>query len=185
MAFKLTPGIKGNPSMNRIKNLGACGGPGQPPCEPRFQKEVEEKRMRAIDRSSSSISKSIKPKIKEAPVKPIKDAPVKPAPAPKLRINLPEGYEFGSKRLEVMFFAMFEDALENGKYKTQEELDMAIMKQLKKGEPVDPKDPGVKPPLFEEPGFGIEEPGLGVPIKVKPKSDVVVPVKGVAAKIAK
>ena len=180
MAFKMTPGMKGNPSLNRIKNLGACGGPGQPPCEPRFEKEVkEEKSMRAMDKSNYNKAKSF------VKAKSVKDAPVKPAPAPKLQINLPKGYEFGSKRLEVMFFAMFEDALENGKYKTQEELDMAIMKQLKKGEPVDPKDPGVKPPLFEEPGFGIEEPGLGVPIKVKPKSDVVVPVKGVAAKIAK
>ena len=68
MAFKLTPGIKGNPAMNRIKNLGACGGPGQQPCEPRFQKEVEEKRMRATDRSYSYISKYSEAKIKKYPI---------------------------------------------------------------------------------------------------------------------
>jgi len=155
MAFKMTPGIKGNPSMNRIKNLGACGGPGQPPCEPRFEKEVkEEKRIRAIDRSSSSISKSIKPKIKQAPVEP---------PRPKLQINLPKGYEFKDRLAEKMFYSTFEQAIEKGKYKTQEELDMAINQQLKGGGPKDPEDP-------KEPGG---------PVIVDPKVPVVVePIKG-------
>tara|TARA_R110000796_G_scaffold170701_1_gene287638 strand:+ start:34 stop:561 length:528 start_codon:yes stop_codon:yes gene_type:complete len=152
MAFKMTPGIKGNPSMNRIKNLGACGGPNQPPCEPRFQKEVEEKQMKAMDRSSSSRSKSVKAKIKQSP---IKDAPVKPAPAPKLQINLPKGYEFKDKLQKQMFYDMFTQAIDKGKYKTQEDLDMAIMTQLKRGEgpvkPTDPEGPVVKPPIFEGP----------------------------------
>jgi hypothetical protein len=162
MAFKMTPGIKGNPSMNRIKNLGACGGPGQPPCEPRFQKEVEEKRMQAIDRSSSSRSKSIKAKIKQSP---IKDAPVKPVkPAPvKLQINLPKGYEFVSREEKIMFYDRFENAIERGKFKNQEELDMAIMEQLKGtiDGPKDPKDPG-KPVIVNPDNPGKLEP---IPIK--------------------
>ena len=129
MAFKMTPGIKGNPSMNRIKNLGACGGPGQPPCEPRFQKEVEEEKyMRAMDKSSSSRSKSIKPKVKQSP---IKEAPVKPAPV-KLKINLPEGYKFGSKMQEMAFYEKFSDL---SGFKSQEELDQTIMKHLGGGKP--------------------------------------------------
>jgi hypothetical protein len=168
MAFKMTPGIKGNPSMNRIKNLGACGGPGQPPCEPRFQKEVEEKRMQPVDRSSSARSKSIKAKIKQSP---IKDAPVKPAPKPKLQINLPKGYEFKDRLAEKMFYSMFEDALERGKYKNQEELDKAIMRELKGtiDGPKDPKDPGgpimhdpKNPPVVRPPGkFDPKEPIKG------------------------
>jgi hypothetical protein len=159
MAFKMTPGIKGNSSMNRIKNLGACGGPGQPPCEPRFQKEVEEKRMQAVDRSSSARSKSIKAKIKQSP---IPDAPVKPAPAPKLQINLPKGYEFKDKLAEKMFYSMFEDALEKGKYETQEQLDMAIMQQLKGGGPGGPKEPPVGGPVIVNPGKPVVvAPGIG------------------------
>jgi len=151
----MTPGIKGNPSMNRIKNLGACGGPGQPPCEPRFQKEVEEeKRMRAIDRSSSSISKSIKPKIKQSP---IKDAPVKPAPV-KLQINLPEGYKFGSKMEEVIFYEKFSDL---SGFKSQEELDKAIRAQLAGSGPVKPTDP--EGPIKGEPV--VVAPIKGEPIK--------------------
>ena len=154
MAFKMTPGIKGNPSMNRIKNLGACGGPGQPPCEPRFQREVEEKRMQAVDRSSSARSKSVKAK-KKAVL-----APIKPAPPVKLQINLPKGYEFGSKKLEMMFYSMFEDAIASGEYKTQEQLDMAIAEKLKGGGPKDPKDPGG--PVIVNPGKPVVvAPGIG------------------------
>tara|TARA_R110002072_G_C7743374_1_gene516801 strand:- start:35 stop:529 length:495 start_codon:yes stop_codon:yes gene_type:complete len=155
MAFKMTPGMKGNPAAKRVAGLGACGGPGQQPCEPRFEKEVkEEKRMRAIDRSSSSISKSIKPKIKAVPVK--------PAPAPvKLQINLPKGYEFKSKMAKAIFYDKFSDL---SGFKSQEELDMAIMKQLKEGGPKDPKDPGG--PVFEGPV--LEGPVLEGPVVVEP-----------------
>ena len=155
MAFKMTPGIKGNPSMNRIKNLGACGGPGLPPCEPRFQKEVEERQMKAIDRSSSTISKSIKSKKKAAVVAP-------PPPKPKLVINLPKGYEFVDKMQKMMFYDKFSDL---SGFKSQEELDIAVMKQLKGGgpkDPKDPKDPGgpvvVNPgkPVVVAPGIGGE-----------------------------
>ena len=38
MAFKMTPGIKGNSTNNSIMG-GGCGGDGQPPCPPRFQAE--------------------------------------------------------------------------------------------------------------------------------------------------
>ena len=158
MAFKITPGIKGNPSMNRIKNLGACGGPGQPPCEPRFQKEVEEKRMKAIDRSSSTIRKSIKSKKKEVVL-----APPKPPKPVKLQINVPKGYDFKDRLAEKMFYSMFEDAIEKGKYETQEQLDMAIMKQLKGtiDGPKDPKDPGG--PIMHDP----DNPGKLEPIPIK------------------
>ena len=150
MAFKMTPGIKGNPAMNRIKNLGACGGPGQPPCEPRFQKEVEERRMKAIDRSSSAIRKSIKSKKKDIVI-----GPIKPAPPVKLQINLPKGYEFADKKQKMMFYAMFEEALENGKYETQEQLDKAIMQQLKGGGPGGPKEPPVVRPPGKDTGVVI------------------------------
>ena len=158
MAFKMTPGIKGNPAMNRIKNLGACGGPGQPPCEPRFQKEVEEKRARLKDRSLSSRSNFAKPK-KSTPVI---EAPAKPLPKPvKLQINLPKGYEFEDKRQEIRFYAMFEEALANGKYETQEQLDAAVMAQLKAGPPSKPVEgPVTKTPLVSDP----KEPVVGTPI---------------------
>ena len=117
----MTPGIKGNSSMNRIKNLGACGGPGQPPCEPRFEKEIkEEKSMRAMDKSNYSKAKSF------VKAKPVKEAS-KPAPV-KLQINLPKGYEFGSKFLEASFYDAFSDL---SGFKSQEELDAAVMKRLK------------------------------------------------------
>ena len=177
MAFKMTPGIKGNPSMNRIKNLGACGGPGQPPCEPRFQKEVEEeKQMRAIDRSSSSIGKSIKPKIKQVPVEPPKP-PIRPNP-PRLKINLPKDYGFMDREQEAMFFDKFETAIENGAFRTQEELDMAIMKHLKGGAPHDPKEPGG--PVIDEPI--VRPPGKFEPIPIKGGGEFeAVPVKGADA----
>jgi hypothetical protein len=155
MAFKMTPGIKGNPSMNRIKNLGGCGGPGQPPCPPRFQQEKTAKL--AADRSATSRSKSIKP-VKKAVV-----APPKPPKPVKLQINVPKGYDFKDRLAEKMFYSMFEDAIEKGKYETQEQLDMAIMKQLKGtiDGPKDPKDPG-KPVIVNPDNPGKLEP---IPIK--------------------
>lgn len=161
MAFKMTPGIKGNPAAKRVASLGACGGPGQPPCEPRFQKEVTEARVQ--DRKSSRF---VKAKAKAAVV-----APPPPKP-PKLQINLPKGYEFKDKLAEKMFYSTFEQAIEKGKYKTQEELDMAINQQLKGGgpkDPKDPKDPGG--PIFDNPGGPIMEdpkaPGKFEPIPIK------------------
>jgi len=170
MAFKMTPGIKGNPAMNRIKNLGACGGPGQPPCEPRFQKEVEEKRTLVKDRTASSRSKSIKAKIKQSP---IKDAPIKPAPV-KLQINLPKGYEFADKRQKTQFYAEFEEALANGKYETQEQLDAAVMTQLKAG-PSKPVDEG---PIIVNPG----KPVVVAPVKGEKEASAALPVAKVKAK---
>ena len=132
MAFKMTPGIKGNSTNNSIMG-GGCGGDGQPPCPPRFQAE---KMMAPVaDKSSSSRSKSIRVKKKAAVVTPVK--PPKPV---KFKINLPKGYGFLDKRQEAMFFDMFEQAISAGKYKTQEDLDMAVMKQLKGGKPRDPKE---------------------------------------------
>ena len=147
MAFKMTPGIKGSPAQSRIAGLGACGGPGQPPCEPRFEKEVkEEKKMRAADRSISS--KNIRPKVKSTP---IKDAPPKPPKLPpiKLTINLPKQFEFASKKEQVMFYEKMQEAIDSGAFKSQEELDEAVMKQLKAGPVKPPKDVGdviVRPP---------------------------------------
>ena len=66
MAFKMTPGIKGNSTNNSIMG-GGCGGDGQPPCPPRFQAE---KMMAPVaDKSSSSRSKSIRVKKKAKIVK--------------------------------------------------------------------------------------------------------------------
>jgi len=144
MAFKMTPGIKGNSTNNSIMG-GGCGGDGQPPCPPRFQAE---KMMAPVaDRSSSSRSKSIRPKKKAAVVA--------PAPAPvKLQINLPKGYEFETKMQKTMFYERFSDL---SGFKSQEELDAAIEKQLKGGGSKDP----------------------GGDIIVKPKEPVVVaPIKG-------
>jgi len=75
MAFKMTPGIKGKPAMDRIKNLSACGGPGQPPCEPLFEKEKQEMKIKRFKKATSR-----KAPVKETPVKetPPKEAPVKP-----------------------------------------------------------------------------------------------------------
>ena len=150
MAFKMTPGMKGNPAANRIAGLGACGGPGQQPCPPRFQQEKTTELV--ADRSSTSRSKSIRAK-KKAVV-------VAPAPAPKLQINLPKGYEFATKMQEVKFYEKFSDL---SGFKSQEELDKAIITQLGGIKPVDPKDP-------KEPEG---------PIIVNPKEPVVVaPIKG-------
>jgi len=169
MAFKMTPGIKGNPAMNRIRNLGVCGGPGQPPCEPRFQKEVEEKRTRVKDRTLSSRRKSIKPK-KGVPVI---EAPAKPVPKPvKLQINLPKGYEFEDKKQEANFYSMIEEAIANGKYETQEQLDKAITQQLKAG----PSKP-VEGPIIVNP----KEPVAEAPIKGGGESEAA-PIKGIVKK---
>jgi len=121
MAFKLTPGIKGNPANNSIMG-GGCGGDGQPPCPPRFQ--AEKNVALVADRSSSSRSKTIKAKKKVAVVAP---APA-PAPAPvKLIINIPKGYEFKSKMEKAAFYEKFSDL---SGFKSQEELDRTIIKQL-------------------------------------------------------
>ena len=151
MAFKMTPGIKGNPSMNRIQNLGACGGPGQPPCPPRFQQEKTAELV--ADKSSRSRYTKSKKKAAAVVVAP-------PKPPVKLQINLPKGYEFTDKKQKMMFYAMIEEAIENGKYETQEQLDTAIMQQLKGGGPKDPKDPGG--PIIVNPGKPVVvAPGIG------------------------
>ena len=155
MAFKMTPGIKGNPANNSIMN-GGCGGDGQPPCPPRFQ--AEKNVALVADRSSSSRSKSIKAKKKAAVVAPA------PAPAPaKLQINLPKGYEFKDKLQEKMFYDMFTQSIDKGKYKTQEELDKAIITRLGGIKPVDPKEP--EGPIFEGP---VLSPGPSKPVVVGP-----------------
>lgn len=137
MAFKMTPGMKGNPASNRIAGLGACGGPGQPPCPPRFQQEKTAELV--ADRSSTSRSKYIKSKKKAAVVA--------PAPAPvKLQINLPKGYEFKSKKQEAMFYEKFSDL---SGFKSQEELDKAIKAQLTGIGPVKPTP--IEGPVFEAP----------------------------------
>ena len=153
MAFKMTPGIKGNPSMNRIKNLGACGGPGQPPCEPRFEKEIkEEKSMRAMDKSNYNKAKSFVKAKEQTP---------KPAPV-KLQINLPKGYEFATKRQEVTFYEKFSDL---SGFKSQEQLDAAVSKQLKAA-PSKPVEVPVVTPVTPQPGKGEGE-GESKPVKGK------------------
>jgi hypothetical protein len=79
MAFKLTPGIKGNPAQNRIQGLGLCGGEGQQPCEPLFEKEKQERKVQTFKRAK--IKEVVAPVV-VAPVKeaPVKEAPVKEAP---------------------------------------------------------------------------------------------------------
>jgi len=160
MAFKMTPGIKGNSANNSIMG-GGCGGDGQPPCPPRFQAE---KMMAPVaDRSSSSRSKSIRPKKKAAVVA--------PAPAPvKLQINLPKGYEFKTKMQKLMFYDKFSDL---SGFKSQEELDAAVGKQLEGG---GPKDPGGD--IIANP----KEPVVVAPIKVVPKEGGESKAKSVAAK---
>ena len=184
MAFKMTPGIKGNSTNNSIMG-GGCGGDGQPPCPPRFQAE---KMMAPVaDKSSSSRSKSIRVKKKAAVVTPVK--PPKPV---KFKINLPKGYGFLDKRQEAMFFDMFEQAISAGKYKTQEDLDMAVMKQLKGGapSPFDPTKPVLEVPkeadvpVFEAPikEGPIKEGPIMVPVKGDVKSEASVKAKSVVAK---
>ena len=153
MAFKMTPGIKGNPAAKRVAGLGACGGPGQPPCPPRFQQEVTE--AKAQDRKSNRF---VKAKVAKVPPRPPKLPPIKPV---KFQINLPKKYEFTDKRQEQMFYHKFEQAIESGEYKTQEDLDRAVMKQLLGAGPKDPKDPGGDSP------FDPKDPGG--PVIIDPK----------------
>lgn len=135
MAFKMTPGIKGNPAQSRIAGLGACGGPGQPPCEPRFEKEVkEERRMRKSLRSKVKVKAGIPV---EAPIKnPPKDQPEPPVQAPpknppvKFTINLPKEYRFKSKLKKAQFYEAVNEAISQGEFENQEQLDKYVMKQL-------------------------------------------------------
>lgn len=87
----MTPGIKGNPSMNRIKNLSACGGPGQPPCEPLFEKEKEEMKIKRFTKATSRKAPVKEVPVKEAPVKeaPVKETPVKEGPVVEAPIKAP------------------------------------------------------------------------------------------------
>ena len=160
MAFKMTPGIKGNPTSNSIMG-GGCGGAGQPPCPPRFQAE---KMMAPVaDRSSSSRSKAIRPKKKAAVVA--------PAPAPvKFTINVPRGYEFGSKKEEMQFYESMQKAIDGGEFTSQEHLDRIIMKQLRVGapSPFDPKDPREEVPREEGPIVVRPPGGKDAPIMVEP-----------------
>ena len=162
MAFKMTPGMMGNPSMNRIKNLGACGGPGQPPCEPRFEKEIKEERksMLAQDKSNYNRAKSFVKAKQENKVQPVKEQPV------KLKINLPKGYEFDNKFLEMNFYEAFSDL---SGFKSQEELDAAVMKRLKRPVKEGPVKEG---PVLEAPA---KSPVLEAPVK---EGAAKVPVKG-------
>lgn len=75
MAFKMTPGIKGNPAQERVQALGACGGDGQPPCEPLFEKEKQERKVQRFKKAK--IKKPAAP-VKESPVKetPVKEGPI-------------------------------------------------------------------------------------------------------------
>ena len=167
--------MKGNPAAKRVAGLGACGGPGQQPCPPRFQQEKTTELV--ADRSSTSRSKSIRPKKKAAVVAPA------PAPAPvKFKINLPKGYEFKSKKEEMNFYQTMESAIDGGEFKSQEQLDKAIMKQLKGGavSPFDPKDPKEEEgPVFEAP---IKEGPIMVPVKGDVKSEASAKAKSVVAK---
>ena len=167
MAFKMTPGIKGNSTNNSIMG-GGCGGDGQPPCPPRFQ--AEKMVAPVADRSSTSRSKSIRPKKKAAVVAPA------PAPAPvKFKINLPKGYEFKSKKEEMNFYQTMESAIDGGEFKSQEQLDTAIIKQLRgTPSPFDPQNPVIDIPIKEGP--------IMVPIKGDVKSEASAKAKSVVAK---
>ena len=152
MAFKMTPGMKGSPTSNSIMG-GGCGGANQPPCPPRFSAEKDIV-QRVSDRkiSDRSARKAAK-KVVAAPA---------PAPTPvKLQINLPKGYEFETKLQEKMFYDMFTQGIDKGKYKTQEDLDMAITTLLKRGDSVKPIEgpvlsPGPSKPVTEFPSEGMK-----------------------------
>lgn len=166
MAFKMTPGIKGNSANNSIMG-GGCGGDGQPPCPPRFQ--AEKNVALVADRSSSSRSKTIKAKKKVAVVAPA------PAPTPvKLQINLPKGYEFKSKLEKVAFYEKFSDL---SGFKSQEELDKAITKQLG-GASVKPIEGPVLSPVPVKPV-------VGLPIKGGKEESEAAPVKKANVAVAK
>ena len=163
MAFKMTPGIKGSPANSSMMS-GGCGGDGQPPCPPRFQAE---KMMAPVaDRSSSARSKATKAKKKVV-------APPPPPKPVKLKVNLPKGFEMDKKTAQ-QFEMAFEDL---SGYKNQEALDSAVMRFIKKysGPNANPGEgPVIRPPGKFDPEAGIGE-----------ESAEAVPVKGVAAKIAK
>ena len=89
------------------------------------------------------------------------------------------------------FYAMIQERIAGGKFESQEQLDMAIVKQLKGGEdsPFDPKDPNApfdpkdpkeeQGPVFEAP---IKEGPIMVPVKGDVKSEASVKAKSVVAK---
>jgi len=172
----MTPGIKGNSSNNSIMG-GGCGGDGQPPCPPRFQ--AEQTMAPVADRSSRSRSNTSKRKAAPAQAPPVKLPP-------KLKINLPEGHRFRSKLAEASFYENMQEAIDTGVFKSQEQLDSAVIKRLKLN--AGPKEP----PIYEIPGKGpvldagpvLEAPErpIRVPVKEGPKA---APVRGVAAVKAK
>ena len=168
MAFKMTPGMKGNPAAKRVAGLGACGGPGLPPCPPRFQQEVTEAKVQDQKRNRFVKAKVAKKVVASPPPKP-------PAP-PKLQINLPKGYEFGSKMEESRFYEKIQGAIDMGSFESQEQLDIAIMKQLKGGKPKDPKEDSPFDPKDPFTPFDPkkEVPKEEGPIMVDPKKPVVV-----------
>ena len=179
MAFKMTPGMKGNPAAKRVAGLGACGGPGQPPCPPRFQQEVTEAKVQD-QKSNRFVKAKVAKKVVASPTpKPPKQDPR------KFEINLPKGYEFKSKKEKMNFYAMIQERIAGGKFESQEQLDMAIVKQLKGGEdspfdPKDPKDPKEEQgPVFEAP---IKEGPIMVPVKGDVKSEASAKAKSVVAK---
>jgi|GEM_PF-2638002 len=151
MAFKMTPGIKGNPANSSMMN-GGCGGDGQPPCPPRFQAE---KTMAPVaERSSRSKAIRAKTKVKA------------PAPAPlpvKLEVNLPDGFKM-NELVAGHYKRLFGDL---SGYKNQKVLDTAVAEFVKKfGSPLAGPIDG---PIIGFPGEG--------PIKLPPvKFD---PVKGI------
>tara|TARA_R110001592_G_scaffold167882_1_gene403557 strand:- start:110 stop:622 length:513 start_codon:yes stop_codon:yes gene_type:complete len=168
MAFKMTPGMKGSPQSNSIMG-GGCGGDGQPPCPPRFQ--AEKITAPVADRSSSSRSKSIRPKKKAAVVKPT------PAPVPvKFKINLPEGYKFKSKKEEMKFYQSTQIGIDGGEFKSQEQLDTYVMKQLRGGapSPFDPQNPVIDIPIKEGPIMVPIKGGESEAVISKPKAKSVV-----------
>ena len=102
MAFKMTPGMKGNPSGVKVIKTKFCGGAGQPPCEPLFEKEKqEEKQLMMMDRKAydkkysgnKAFDNYIKAKVEKvvAPVKeaPVKEGPVKEVPVVEAPVKTP------------------------------------------------------------------------------------------------
>ena len=175
MAFKMTPGIKGNSSNNSIMG-GGCGGDGQPPCPPRFQ--AEQTMAPVADRSSRSRSNTSKRKA-DQPLAP-------PKGPPRFKINLPKGHRFRSKLIEASFYENMQEAIDTGVFKSQEQLDSAVIKRLKlNAGPKDPpiyEIPGKGPVLDAGPVFEAPEGPIRVPIKEGPKA---APVRGVPAVKAK
>ena len=100
MAFKMTPGIKGKPAMDRIKNLSACGGPNQPPCEPLFEKEKQEMKIKRFKKATSRKVPVEKDPVKETPVKeaPVKEGPISVVPAPPVVVAPGKGEGEGESK---------------------------------------------------------------------------------------